>query len=81
MARHKQAAPLRREPSDFESMNGHSSSSDYKNASGTFTNGTITNGAVALVKEAAREPPKTQSQEQAGLTQLIICVVGIYVSL
>lgn len=81
MARHKQTAPLRREPSDFESVNGHALSSDDKSVNGTSSNGAIVNSAVAVVKEAAREPPKSQSQEQAGLTQLIICVVGIYVSL
>ena len=76
MARQKQAAPLRREPSDFESMNGHTSSHDQRSV-----NSLIANGAVAVVKEAAREPPKSASQEQAGLIQLTICVAGIYASL
>ena len=76
MARQKQAAPLRREPSDFENMNGHSSSSDYKMA-----NGKIANGVVSAVSEAAREPPATESQKQAGLTQLVICIAGIYATL
>ncbi len=81
MARHKQATPLRREPSEFENVNGHGSSSDYKSANGKHANGTIMDSAVAVVNEAAREPPESQSQEQAGFTQLIICVAGIYVSL
>lgn len=81
MARHKQAAPLRREPSDFETMNGHTSGSDNKNANGILADGTLMDSAAAVVNDAARRPPKSQPQEQAGLTQLIICVGGIYVSL
>lgn len=81
MARHKQTAPLRREPSDFENVNGHISISEHKHTSGSSTNSVVVESAIAVVKEAAREPPKTQSQEQAGFTQLIICVAGIYISL
>ena len=76
MARQKQAAPLRREPSDFESMNGHTSTADHRQA-----NGFLADGAAAVVKKAAREPPESASQEQTGLLQLVICVAGIYASL
>ena len=81
MARHKQTAPLRREPSDFENVNGHTSISDDQHTDGSLTNGVVVESAIAVVKEAAREPPKTKSQEQAGFTQLVICVAGIYLSL
>ena len=76
MARHKQAAPLRREPSDFENIHRDTSSNAQKTVGER-----IVNSAAAVVEDAAREPPKTTSQAQAGLFQLVICVGGIYASL
>ena len=76
MARHKQVAPLRREPSDFENMNGHAPDKKQETVGEL-----VVNGAATVVKDAAREPPKSTSEVQAGLVQLVICVGGIYASL
>ena len=76
MARQKQAAPLRREPSDFKSVMRHAS----KGKVDVGDDKTVHN-AVAAVKEVNRESPKSVLQEQAGVTQLLVCVAGIYMSL
>ncbi|KAL9127504.1 MAG: hypothetical protein Q9217_003634 [Psora testacea] len=63
MARQKQTAPLRREPSDFEQYNGGPA----------YGRAEIGNGVP-------KGPLPPAAQEQPGLTQLIICVAGIYAS-
>lgn len=74
MARQKQATPLRREPSDFESVNGHSIE---KKGNGEAING----GASLASKPPSSTPMTAAEQKQAGITQLLICVGGIYASL
>ena len=68
MARQKQAAPLRREPSNFEDLNANQS-----------------NGMIKRPSEEGEMPAKSTSPSdlthQSGLTQLVICVAGIYASL
>ncbi len=76
MARHKQVAPLRREPSDFENIHGQASGNDSRSVGES-----IMDGAATVVKDASREPPESAPQAQAGLIQLVICVGGIYASL
>ncbi|KAG8534188.1 uncharacterized protein KY384_001032 [Bacidia gigantensis] len=63
MARQKQAAPLRREPSDFERLNSQE-----------------LNGSAKVSSGALRAPALSTALSQPGLTQLLICVAGIYAS-
>lgn len=71
MARTKQATPLRREPSDFESPS-HSLK---------YANGKASSGPATLSNGKAKGSFVPASQEQAGLPQLLVCVGGIYISL
>lgn len=70
MARTKQASPLKREPS-------HSNGLILENddAGKTQSNGS------AQLKEPIDKAAESAPAEQAGITQLIICVGGIYASL
>ena len=76
MARRKQAAPLQREPSDFDKGPPDSPSHGWKHA-----NGNISKSPAVVSNGKPNEPFPSTSQEQAGLTQLVICVAGIYASL
>lgn len=73
MARTK-AVPLRREASDLDQGLPEVSIDSWKHTN-TKANGNAS--PVTLSNGKSEEP----SQEQAGLTQLIICVAGIYASL
>ena len=73
MARTKQAAPLRREPSDLrQELARH----DVKHA-----NGNIPKNSPTKSNGKSKGADPTIIKEQAGFPQLIICVGGIYVSL
>lgn len=76
MARTKQAAPLRREPSDFEYERPKSSNHNSKHANGNTPKApfTTSNGKP-------KGPVPSTAKEQAGLPQLAVCVGGIYISL
>ena len=76
MARKKQAAPLQREPSDFN--RGPPESPDH---GWITTNGEASRAIPAQANEMVREALAPAVSEQAGLMQLIICVGGIYISL
>ena len=76
MARSKQAAPLRREPSDLSHEIPKSPDHRLKQANG--------HAAKSLSKTSngkPKEPAPQLAQEPAGLPQLVICVGGIYISL
>ncbi|MCJ1256390.1 UDP-galactose transporter [Lignoscripta atroalba] len=75
MARQKQAIPLQRTPSDFQHGPPESPDHGWKAANGhaSKSSPTQSNGSI----KGADAPAKS---EQAGLTQLIICVGGIYAS-
>ncbi len=71
MARTKQATPLRKEPSDFEST-----SHSVKHANGN------TSKVSAITSNGKPKAPfSSATQEQVGLPQLLVCVGGIYISL
>lgn len=76
MARRKQAAPLQREPSDFSQGLPDSPSHGWKH-----TNGKTPKSAAIASNGKPKEPNSSATQEQAGLTQLIVCIAGIYASL
>ena len=67
MARHKQTAPLRREPSNFENLHAEE------------TNGKPKHPYDEKVRKEV--PQLATADSQAGLTQLVVCVAGIYASL
>ena len=77
MARTK-AIPLRREPSDFNQgppeTPDHGWSHKDDKANGNAIPASRSNGN-------SKGPSHPAFQEQAGLTQLVICVAGIYASL
>ena len=66
MARQKQTAPLRREPSDFEDLK-------------KLTNGFVKQTGSELSQQ--REQISVEALSQPGLLQLLICVGGIYAAL
>ena len=79
MARQKQVAPLQRQPSDFSAGPPESPQYGWEDADGkaqeldpTETNGKANESIVPIVPISPKE---------AGFTQLIICIGGIYVSL
>jgi len=76
MARTKQATPLQRKPSDFSQGSNESPSDGWKQSNGDSQKpkSMARNGTV-------KAPSPEETPEQAGLTQLIICVAGIYASL
>ena len=77
MARQKQAIPLRREPSDFENLNGHSSDANKRKVEQKPSNGLLEK--PQSLSEAALT--HVIEDQPAGLLQLLICVGGIYASL
>lgn len=80
MARQKQVAPLQREPSDFSAGPPQSANRDRRNQA----NGKTLEKSSPEVNGNAQEPLVPilpTSPNEAGFTQLIICVGGIYASL
>lgn len=75
MARKKQV-PLQREPSDFGRGLPESPSHGWKQA-----NGSLEKSKAALSNGKPKQSAPVDSQEPAGLTQLVICIAGIYASL
>ncbi|KAL2053914.1 hypothetical protein ABVK25_005843 [Lepraria finkii] len=74
MARRKQAAPLQREPSDFDKGPPESPSHGWKHANGN------PKSPVVMSNGKPMRPSPAATQKQAGFTQLVICVAGIYAS-
>lgn len=75
MARQKQAIPLQREPSDFGEAPPKSPSLSWESTNGNSQTAISANGqSKGNITPAA-------THKQAGLTELIICVAGIYASL
>ena len=76
MTRQKQAVPLRREVSDFDNGPPESSDHGWKHSNGNAQSllATRSNGKS---EELLPQVPS----DQAGFTQLVICVAGIYASL
>ena len=75
MARKKQV-PLQRKPSGFGRGLPESPSSGWKQANGTSEKST----AVTSNGNPKQSAP-VESQEPAGLAQLLVCIAGIYASL
>lgn len=75
MARKKQV-PLQREPSDFDRGPPESPSYGWKQVNGSLGKSTADTG-IGKPKQSA----PADSLEAAGLTQLVICIAGIYASL
>ncbi|KAI4128412.1 MAG: hypothetical protein LQ347_004186, partial [Umbilicaria vellea] len=76
MARQKQVAPLQREPSDFGAGPPESGSHGWQHA-----NGMTQEELPTKVDGEGKEPIipiVPTSPKEAGFTQLIICVGGIY---
>ena len=76
MARRKQAAPLQRQPSDFDQGPPESPGHGWKQS-----NGNSPKSEAVTSNGNAKAPLSRASQEQAGLSQLVICIAGIYASL
>lgn len=79
MARQKQVAPLQRQPSDSSAGPPES-----PNHGRQYANGQTPEKLPAVVNGDAKEPVvpvMPTSPKEAGFTQLIICVGGIYASL
>lgn len=76
MGRQKQAAPLQRAPSQLVQL---SEESDAPQNTGTGNTNTVStaNGNVSEKASAALETVA----DSPGLTQLVICVLGIYAAL
>lgn len=77
MARKKQAVPLHREVADFDKGPPESPKNGWRNSNG---------GAQSLQSTASTGKPKEEllpqlPSDQAGFSQLVICVAGIYASL
>jgi len=77
MARKKQAMPLQREVSDFDQGPPELSKHGWKHANGTAQDLQITASTGKPKEELLPQLPS----DQAGFTQLVICVAGIYASL
>lgn len=75
MARKKQA-PLQREPSDFARGLSESPNHGWKQ-----TNGSIDKSTAVTRNGISKQSAPAESPEPAGLTQLVICIAGIYASL
>ena len=75
MARQK-ANPLRREPSDF-----NQGPLEPPKNEGKPVNGSVIARSAGEVSEQLKEKISSTLPDQPGLTQLIICVGGIYASL
>lgn len=85
MARKKQV-PLRREPSDLSKVHLDSPGGALGNGNAVANANAILNGNTQKILSAApngrlKEIPSLGTREQPGLTQLLICVAGIYASL
>lgn len=87
MARRKQAAPVQRQPSDFDRGPLESPDHGWKtlNGNGHIPNGTgnavLERTKSAMSDERPKEPSPLHALEQPGMIQLIVCVAGIYASL
>jgi hypothetical protein len=79
MARKKQSTPLKRVPSDFTHGVPDQAELSRDKANGHANGNTSANGHTAGTVQAALAP--VLSEEKAGLTQLVVCVGGIYASL
>jgi len=77
MAPKKQAVRLQKEVSDFDQGLPESPKHDWKHANGTAHE--IPSTASAGKPKEELLPP--HAPDQAGFTQLVICVAGIYASL
>ncbi|KAL8719165.1 MAG: hypothetical protein Q9225_003805, partial [Loekoesia sp. 1 TL-2023] len=86
MARRKQAAPLRRQPSDFDKGPPESPDHGWKKSNGnghiskSASNGILEKTEKALSSPRPKDPSPLHAMEQPGLIQLIVCVAGIYAS-
>ena len=86
MARRK-AAPLQREPSDFDRGPPESPNHGWKSANGnptgspTFKDGTIEKARQIMGNGTPKDPSPLNAMEQPGIIQLLVCVAGIYASL
>ncbi|KAL8854837.1 MAG: hypothetical protein Q9221_000343 [Calogaya cf. arnoldii] len=86
MARRKQAAPVQRQPSDFDHDPPDPSGRGWKdfNGNGHIPNGTsnadLEKTKSAMSDERPKEPSPLHALEQPGIIQLIVCVAGIYAS-
>ncbi|KAI4275452.1 MAG: hypothetical protein LQ337_003211 [Flavoplaca oasis] len=86
MARRKQAAPVQRQPSDFDRGPLESPDHGWKtlNGNGHIPNGTgnavLERTKSAMSDERPKEPSPLHALEQPGMIQLIVCVAGIYAS-
>ncbi|KAL9004260.1 MAG: hypothetical protein Q9188_002924 [Gyalolechia gomerana] len=86
MARRKQAAPLQRQPSNFNEGapeapdQGWKRSAENIHLSNAASNGVLEKTEKALSSPRPDNPSPLHAMEQAGLVQLVICVAGIYAS-
>ncbi|KAL8894281.1 MAG: hypothetical protein Q9192_004456 [Flavoplaca navasiana] len=86
MARRKQAAPVQRQPSDFDRGAPESPDHGWKtlNGNGHIPNGTgnavLERTKSAMSDERPKEPSPLHALGQPGILQLIVCVAGIYAS-
>lgn len=75
MARKKQI-PLQREPSDFDGGLPESPQQGWKQA-----NSSLDRSKAVVSNGKPKQSAPVDSQEPAGLAQLVICIAGIYASL
>ncbi|KAL8741527.1 MAG: hypothetical protein Q9190_005870 [Brigantiaea leucoxantha] len=84
MARSKQAKPLQREPSDFSRGPPESPDYGWKQSIGNgivSSNGKLKQSDGTGSNDKAEQPSPLNALEQPGLSQLVIGVTGIYISL